>query len=295
MNPILNAIRNRLCKFSGEDYTIIQKCGNKVQLYFSLIGLLVLVILLCSFASALYFTDHLFHNIIADIGVGIVWGYIITNMYVLLLYTISPTLLPTKERKKQKEKTYPFKLSYSMGIRIFIVLLLAIIIAQPLNVLILKPDSTTFALDIKELLATNPLATIITLVVVGIFLFPVYLKYTIRKLGEFYEKKAAIKKRIIEDDYKDFKIEYRQVIEKNISDYNKSVWRNLTPFLNKLEKINSTSYKEYFADIEQELTTEKIEKYEYWANPPYRTIHKSRTKKALSEQDLLNHIYPKTD
>lgn len=295
MNPILNAIRNRLCKFSGEDYTIIQKCGNKVQLYFSLIGLLVLVILLCSFASALYFTDHLFHNIIADIGVGIVWGYIITNMYVLLLYTISPTLLPTKERKKQKEKTSPFKLSYSMGIRIFIVLLLAIIIAQPLNVLILKPDSTTFALDIKELLATNPLATIITLVVVGIFLFPVYLKYTIRKLGEFYEKKADIKKKIIQDDYKDFKSEYRQILESNISNYNKSVWENLLPYLNKLEKVNPISYQRYFAEIENELATEKIEKYEYWANPPYRTIHKSRTKKALSEQDLLNHIYPKTD
>lgn len=295
MNPILNAIRNRLCKFSGEDYTIIQKCGNKVQLYFSLIGLLVLVILLCSFASALYFTDHLFHNIIADIGVGIVWGYIITNMYVLLLYTISPTLLPTKERKKQKKKTYPFKLSYSMGIRIFIVLLLAIIIAQPLNVLILKPDSTTFALDIKELLATNPLATIITLVVVGIFLFPVYLKYTIRKLGEFYEKKAEIKKRIIEDDYRDFKKEYRQIIESNISNYNKSVWRNLIPFLNKLEKTNPVSYQIHFAEIEKELAIEKIEKYEYWANPPYRTIHKSRTKNTLSEQDLLNHIYPETD
>lgn len=303
MNPILNAIRNRLCKFSGEDYTIIQKCGNKVQLYFSLIGLLVLVILLCSFASALYFTDHLFHNIIADIGVGIVWGYIITNMYVLLLYTISPTLLPTKERKKQKEKTYPFKLSYSMGIRIFIVLLLAIIIAQPLNVLILKPDSTTFALDIKELLATNPLATIITLVVVGIFLFPVYLKYTIRKLGEFYEKKAEIKKKIIQDDYRDFKKEYQHIFEEKTSVYNERLKNTLNPLLTKLSQIINEEPKEerieLFQKISNELSVElnetKIEKYEYWANPPYRTIHKSRTKKALSEQDLLNHIYPKTD
>lgn len=118
MSSIPNAIRNRLCKFSGEDYTIIQKCGNKVQFYFSLIGLLVLVILLCSFASALYFTDHLFHSIIADIGVGIIWGYIITNMYVLFLYTISPTLLPTKVRKKQEVKTNKFQLSFSMSFRI---------------------------------------------------------------------------------------------------------------------------------------------------------------------------------
>ncbi|HRP90735.1 MAG TPA: DUF4407 domain-containing protein [Edaphocola sp.] len=295
MSYLLKAIRDRLCKFSGEDYTIIQKCGNKVQFYFSLIGLLVLVILLCSFASALYFTEHLFHSIIVDIGVGIVWGYIITNMYLLLLYTISPTLLPTKIRKKQEVKTNQFQLSFSMGLRIFIVILLAVIIAQPLNVLILKPNSTTLAFDIKDLLSSNPLATIITLAVVAVFLLPVYLKYNIRKLGEFYEKKAEVKKKIIKDDYEDFKKEYRQILESNISNYNKSVWGNLMPFLNKLEKVNPISYQKYFAEIEKELKTEKIEKYEYWENPPYRTIHKSRTKNTLSEQDLLNHIYPKTD
>ena len=71
MSSILKTIRNRLCKFSGEDHTIIQKCNKKIQLYFSLIGLLVLVILLCSFASALYFTENLFHSVLADIGVGI--------------------------------------------------------------------------------------------------------------------------------------------------------------------------------------------------------------------------------
>jgi hypothetical protein len=139
MSSLLKAIRNRLCKFSGEDYSIISKCSNKIQVFFSLIGLLVLIILMCSFASALYFTEQLFHSWILDIGVGIVWGYIVTNMYVLLLYTISPTLLPTKIRKKQETKTNQFELSFSMGLRIFIVVLLAVIIAQPLNVFILKP------------------------------------------------------------------------------------------------------------------------------------------------------------
>jgi hypothetical protein len=295
MSSLLKAIRNRLCKLSGEDYTIISRCSNKIQIYFSLIGLLVLVILLCSFASALYFTEHLFHSVVADIGVGIVWGYIVTNMYVLFLYTITPTLLPIKIRKNQKIKTNQFQLSFSMGLRVFIVVLLAIIIAQPLNVLILKPNSTALAFDIKQLLTTNPLATIITIAVIAIFLLPVYLKYSIRKLGEFYEQKAEIKKRIIIDDYNDFKKEYKRIIENNISNYNKSVWENLMPYLNKLEQINPIAYQKHYIEINNELINEKIEKYEYWANPPYRTIHKSRTKKALSEQDLLNHIYPKTD
>src|SRR5690606_15987361 len=107
--------------------------------------------------------------------------------------------------------------------------------------------------------------------------------------------KADIKNKIIQDDYKDFKKEYSKIIESNISNYNKSVWENLLPYLNKLEKINPVSYQRYFAEIEKELVAEKIEKYEYWTNPPYRTIHQSRPKTALSEKELLYHIYPKTN
>lgn len=295
MSSILKSIRNRLCKLSGEDYSIISKCSNKIQVFFSLIGLLVLVILLCSFMSALYFTEHLFHSVIADIGVGIIWGYIVTNMYVLFLYTISPTLLPTKIRKKQEVKTNQFEFSISMGLRIFIVVLLAVIIAQPLNVLILKPNSTALAFDIKHLLATNPLATLTTIIVVAIFLLPVYLKYSVRKLGEFYEEKEKVEKRIITDDYKDFKREYKYLLESNITNYNKSVWENLMYYLTKLERVNPIAYQKHIAEIKNELVPEKIEKYEYWENHPFRTIRKSKTKNVLSEQDLLNHIYPEAD
>lgn len=295
MNTILNTLRNNLCKFSGEDYFIISKCSNKIQLYFSLIGLLVLLILLCSFASALYFTEQLFHNKITDIGVGIVWGYIVTNMYVLLLYTITPRILPIRVRKNEKYITKSITLNASIIYRIFIVILLAIIIAQPLNVLILNPNSTALAFDIKQLLASSPLAISITIIVIGVFLLPIYLKYSIRKLGEFYEKKAEIEKGIITDDYKDFKREYKKILENKIINYNKSVWENLMPYLTKLERVNPIAYQKYLTEIKNELVPEKIEKYEYWADPPYRTIHKRNNKNILSEQDLLNHIYPEAD
>lgn len=294
MSSLLKSIRNNLCKFSGEDYAIIRKCSTKIQIYFSVIGLFVLLILLCCFASALYFTEHLFHSAIADIGVGIIWGYIVTNLYVLLLYTITPTLLPKKERRKNDNKTKKFRFSFSMALRIGIVLL-AMITAQPLNIFLLKPNTEAFAFDIRNLLTNNIFAWIVTFFVIAVFLLPIYLKYSIRKLGEFYENKADIKKRIIDGDYRDFKVEYSQVLESNISKYNKSVWKNLMPYLNRLEKVNAVSYQRYFAEIEKELALEKIEKYEYWADPPYRTIYKSRTNNTLSEQDLLNHIYPKTD
>lgn len=295
MSLYLKDIRNSLCKFSGEDFAVIRVCSTKIQLYFSVIGIFVLLILLCCFLSALYFTEHLFHNAIADIGVGIIWGYIVTNLYVLLLYTITPSLLPKKEKKKNDKTTKSFELNFSMALRIGLVILLAMITAQPLNIFILKPDTQAFAFDIRNLLAHDLKAWIVTIFVITIFLLPIYLKYSIRKLGEFYEKKAEIKKQIIEDDYKDFKKKYKQIIENNISNYNKSVWENLMPLLTKLEQLNPIAYQKHITEIKNELVTEKIEKYEYWANPPYRTKNNSKIKNILSEKDLLNHIYPETD
>lgn len=292
MNSLLRTTRNWLCVFSGEDCTIIQICSIKIQNYFSIIGLIVLIIMLCSLASSIYFTNQLFDSIFANISIGATWGYIITNMYLLFLYTITPALLPTKVLNKELIKTREFQLSFSMGLRISILILLAIIIAQPLNVLILKPKSTALAFDIKYLLTSNPFAIIITIIVIFIFLLPIYLKYSIRKLGEFYKKKANIKKLIIEDDYKEFKKEYKQIIESNIVNYNESILENLMPFLNKLEKANLISYQKNLAQLEKELKTENVEKYEYWENPPYRTIHKSRVKNILTETDLLKQIYP---
>jgi hypothetical protein len=289
MINLLDETRTRLYKLSGEDYSIIEKCNVTIQFHFSMIGLLVLTILLTSFASALYFTDHLFHNWFLDIGVGLIWGYIVTNMYILLLYTISPTLLPIKSREENVKGG--FKFTFSMGLRFLIVVLLAIISAQPINVFLLKPDSNAFAYDIKLLMSTNAYASLITIVVSTVFLTPVYLKYNIRKLGEFYDYKESIEKKMIEDDYMKFKLVYKSLLESNIITYNRNSWSNLMPHLIKLEKINPNSYQRHFDEIQNELINETIEKYEYWEDPPYRTIHKSSKRIILSEQDFLNDIY----
>ncbi|BDB53080.1 hypothetical protein GENT11_13920 [Flavobacterium ammonificans] len=291
MNLMPENIKKSLFKLSGEDYSIISVGSKKIQFYFSTIGLLVLLILLFSFVSALYFTEHLFHNFFADIGVGLVWGYVVTNMYVLLLYTITPEILPIRIRKKDKYIAKSITFNISMVYRIFVVILLALIIAQPLNVLILKPGSKALAYDIKYLLATNPIASINSFIVIAIFLLPIYFKYSIRNLGEFYEKKAVIEKRIIEDDYKDFKIKYSIQLENNILKFNNHVWENLTPFLEKLEKRNPSVYKKYFDEIKEELINEKTEKYEYWADPPFRTIKRVNSTVNNNEADLLELIY----
>lgn len=289
----MKKLRDRLCKFSGEDFSIIRKCEPNIQFYFSLIGGFVLVILVCCFISAFLFTESMFKSPIQDIGIAIVWGYIITNLYVLLLYTISPAILPTS-LKKNNLKVIDSRLNSintSFILRIIILIILAIIIAQPLNVALLSNPNNTYASTIKTLLSTNIFAWLITSLVAVIFLLPVYWKYSIRNLGGFYEVKANIEKNIIEDDYIEFKKDFKRILENNISDFNKKTWENTMPFLNKLEIVSKTKYNNFISEITAELQNENIEKYEYWADPPFRTIKKNNTKSALTEEDFLTDIY----
>jgi hypothetical protein len=290
---MMKKIRDRLCIFSGEDFSIIRKCEPNIQFYFSLIGGFVLAILICCFISAFLFTDSLFHNSIQDFGIAIIWGFVVTNLYVLLLYTISPTFLPTSIKKSNLKviESKGSSINASFILRIILLIILAIIISQPLNVALLSNSNNTYASTIKMLLSTNVLAWLITSLVAVIFLLPVYWKYSIRNLGGFYEVKANIEKRIIEDDYIDFKRDFKRLLENNISDFNKKTWENTMPFLNKLEIVSKEKYNNLFSEITTELQNENIEKYEYWADPPFRTIKKNNTTSALSEEDFLTDIY----
>ena len=71
---------------------------------------------------------------------GVFWGAMVVNMYLLLLHTISPAIIPAsskKHRKKNQEvetiENQNRFLTFSMSLRISFMMLLAVIIAQPLN------------------------------------------------------------------------------------------------------------------------------------------------------------------
>ena len=131
--------RDWLSKFSGEDYQIIHdaKTDVKVKMNFAFIGLFVLVIFAISFYSCAQFIYQLFNeNLMIALPIGIFWGFMITNIYLLLLYTITPKILVSKERKNKgiainEEKESSLLINMSIGFRIGFVVLIAIIIAQP--------------------------------------------------------------------------------------------------------------------------------------------------------------------
>ena len=162
MRKVINKLRLFLCTFSGEDDYIIRKCSAKIQISFALIGVFVLLVFSGCFVSATAFISELFgHFNLSCLLVGILWALIVTTIYLLLLYTISPTLLPVGKKKRKKGKTIHIDLAqadikpkssftFSLILRIIFILVLAVIIAQPLSVLLVPLIDRSIDSDIEN-------------------------------------------------------------------------------------------------------------------------------------------------
>lgn len=200
MHQSIHRLRLFCCFFSGEDDFIIRKCNKGIQLAFALIGIFViLVFALCWFSAAL-FMAHIFDGARwVSIPVGILWALLVTNLYLLLLYTLSPALLPVAHKRKVNEQGKIKKehigrksgkssvFSFSFFFRTGIIVLLALIIAQPVNVWLFAPgyeEADRFAEAIRHTLSENSYARITTLLFCIVMLLPVVFKYRVRKISE---------------------------------------------------------------------------------------------------------------
>lgn len=128
-----------LCRLSGEDAAIIfdPETDAGVSGKYACIGLFVLVIFFVSFYSSVHFLiDLLGGNLIVAVPIGVFWGWMIANIYYLLLFTVTPPLLRGRDHANKGVRmeitTEKRWLSLvSLGFRLLFVLLLAIVIAQP--------------------------------------------------------------------------------------------------------------------------------------------------------------------
>ncbi|SFI35037.1 DUF4407 domain-containing protein [Halpernia frigidisoli] len=139
-----NSLRNFFLKFSGEDFQIINRSGTSNV--FVGIGVFVFMIFILCCVSGFSFLYNAFQgNIFLSVPIGIFWGLLVAVIYVFLNYTITPTLLPTPIKKNNKiigeVKMLVFNYNISFFFRLGFIIFLAVIVSQPLNVLLLKNSS----------------------------------------------------------------------------------------------------------------------------------------------------------
>ena len=80
--------------FAGEDINILKRCSQKRQTIFAAIGGLVAFIFLACFFSSYYAFTKLFNTYLVGLFFGAFMAWVFTNMYLLVLYTLTKNVLP---------------------------------------------------------------------------------------------------------------------------------------------------------------------------------------------------------
>lgn len=135
-------LRKLLCTFSGDDYSIIEKCSRNLKYRFAIIGLFVInIIFLCFISSYITFT-LLFQNKVIGITVAIFFSWMISNIYLLLLYTLTKNVLPHIKNDRARLS--------SVGIRLIFICFIAVIVSKPVETILFSKQLEKEISDYKK-------------------------------------------------------------------------------------------------------------------------------------------------
>jgi hypothetical protein len=315
-------LKKFLCTLSGDDYAIIGRCENRIQYRFAAIGAFVFLIFVLCFVSCYFTFTQLFQSYLLGIPAGLFFAFMITNIYLLLLYTLSKHVLP--------HDPYLVGNLVSLWIRVAFVGFIAVVISKPIEVMLfsvplageiksfkeerfrefenstndffdseivelkgviadeitnethvnqkrlasynsridqkekrrvqlltrmryLVDNSNYYVRSIVILNSKFPSCWLITILIVGIFLVPAYIKRFIPASGLFYGKKNDIETRLIKREYEAFKTTYSRLL---------SEWYG-----------------------------KEIVWIEFYSDPPFNTTRKFDNRKFRDENDLIAELY----
>jgi len=121
-------LKKFFCTLSGDDFNIITKCETRLQLRFLGIGITVGLIFVLCFVSSYFTFTKLFKTTIIGIPMSILFAAMITNIYLLLLYTLSKRSFPCSSSDLANK--------FSIVLRIIFICLIATIVSKPIEQLI---------------------------------------------------------------------------------------------------------------------------------------------------------------
>jgi hypothetical protein len=245
-DSILNKINEQLWKLSGGDYIIIQSCQPVIKNRFALIGLLVCLNFLLCFLCGIYTVYHFFGNIYLSLPIALFFSWMVINIYLVLLTTLSKNKLPHVVDSAAAK--------VSTTIRVFFILFIAMIISKPIECMLFEhhpymveniskhrerlvneilkssENPTFFDKEVIESKINNnyffsfrlkeinsvPSAWFITIVIITLFLLPSLITFLMKGTNPYYNKKGLLEKNLINKEYVEFLQSYRNLFEKNI-------------------------------------------------------------------------------
>jgi len=147
---------------------------------------------------------------------------------------------------------------------------------ENLSDLQLKIQSSDFYIQQLRILNYKYLFTwIFTLMIILLFLSPVYFKFLMKEENEFYQKKKSIEIQIVLDEYTSFKTRY------------KIFWKEFFQDLEKLPPDKNARINVVLSEIIQK-------NYEFevvYADPPFNTVKSEDQRNILDQFSLKEELY----
>tara|TARA_R110000737_G_scaffold336727_1_gene356397 strand:+ start:8677 stop:9546 length:870 start_codon:yes stop_codon:yes gene_type:complete len=273
-------------RVAGADCKILNISGADSQRSFTLIGGLFLLIYAIIFLAFFNLFYGIFDVFLLSFFTTIVFGFLISNIYRLNLISLEPATLP------REESVGSMLLSYS--VRYIIVAAFAFFVSKCFEMVLVLFLEYEGLVDyngsegyMEHLVKSNqdhPWLWLITVVIVILFLTPVYLRHRLNRAHEYYSIKQTRDIRIVLDQYKMYRQEYNSVMTMQYNRYGQlsadyiQNGTSFDPTKNKLPKNDLASPVKG-----KKIVPDADDKYE---DPPFNTklnLDKVSSKKSYEE------------
>ena len=134
-------------KLSSSDYIVVKQCDNRTKNRFKMVGFFVFVVGFLCFLSGLITFYGLFKSIIISLPFALFFSWMVSNIYLVLLSTLTKNSLPHIRNERA--------LLMSLIIRIVFLLLISVIISKPIESILLYPFTSDKIEAKKALLLEN--------------------------------------------------------------------------------------------------------------------------------------------
>jgi hypothetical protein len=208
-------MRRFLWKIAGADCEILQQSGRDSQNSFLIIGILYLIIIILTYVGFFGMFWGLFRSgselfeqrivtqfVTASTG-SMVMCFLVSNIYFLNLMSLEPKTLPVPKDDGSKWLTNIVRYST--------VILFAFFVSKNVEVELfnLFESMGMFTFDHKlgymddliRMNQQNPIVWMLTILIIGLFILPIYLRHRLNRAHEYYMHKRLRDKVLVKGDY----------------------------------------------------------------------------------------------
>lgn len=215
-------------KIVGGDPFILNRSGKQSKNWFLILGILFCILVILTFSAFFGLFYGVLANILSALIGALILTFILKNLYRLVIISLEPSTLPVIKEHKKKPWAY--------FIRITIVVLIGAFVAKCIETMLFGhwvdnkvigdltqyfgpitiskfEESSYFILHMKELNIHYPFINLLTLMIVSFYVIPIIIKHRLKRRNEYYQIRRAIDKKIVEENYIEFKSLYTRVLQ----------------------------------------------------------------------------------